>query len=1004
MESLSSNVKQQVEKNLRIVATLHSTEQALSTEESTSEKLKLYETLGDASVAVNCFEKAIYYYREMLKCAESVKSDRMGAALLSLAQTLKDVGQYNEALEFANKELQFCTDPREICRSALFLADLLTTTKAKDEAIQGAYNLALKNAKDCNDVSLEMCVLRERLNYLIDCGNAEEIDSLQEKIDTLKGSSDVDSENESEGNDIGGDICLEDLSDVEAELTAKEENRISRKRTRKKSTVVKRNEKGETQLHVACINGNIESAEKLLEAGHPTNVRDHFGWTPLHEAANHGHVEVAKLLLQHGADVNDPGSIMCQGVTPLHDAASCGNTSMMKLLVEHGANLELRTNENETVLDCLENWRDRVDYLSQEELADYDEMHKILSAVLPRNAKKDSKRSNKSPRNSQKPSDDRRDSTDKISAGEDYKRTIASLKHRTDPIGSTLTSTKRVVNPLLNSEEVLLDDWLEDDINESVSERRYSDNNFSTAKRKSSNSDIHYEKNPKKHKAATDQDQDSTEEQVLELTDEGSTDNCDTEVAQSLNRFRLQKKKQQMCLLSVGFTKANISRTPSPIDPSSNELVSQEANILIKSVILNVSVDGKTFQTQVELSNASKLSVDDVLIDIEKMFYNDTGCKAKFHLRTMNGIAINSNNVFTILNEGDIVKNFNCEVIELETPPIVERYGTICSTYGIKIREVVTKCLKSCENTFILRLKQEDMSKQELMSVLKTLVYEKNVQILDLSNGELQDIAEVLNGCVLKLSGLQELHLQGCNIDSACLSKLEKLPSQLKLLDLSYNPLGPRSHEILCKLLTPLLQLRTLHLRYCQLSSFRFLSSNSGLVNLDTSWNDFTKDEPCTFLRRQLLNLNLSNTASSNEYNLVKSIFNLTDFSFTNLECLELAACHLSDTDIKNILSQASNLSKLVLRGNKEIGARSLNLLLQYTPTLRHIDVSGCKTIDQYPDADGYIKSPEVCTVIASMFSNVCEYWLLLWRGKAIAKTLSHSLVIFKPISQGIVN
>ncbi|XP_076659673.1 tonsoku-like protein isoform X2 [Halictus rubicundus] len=1000
MENLSKNIKQQVEKNLRIVATLHATEQALSTEESTSEKLKLYEILGDASVAVNCFEKAIYYYREMLKCAEDINSDRTGAALLSLAQTLKDVGRYNEALEFARKELQFCTDPREICRSALFLADLLTTTKATDETVQGAYSLALKNAKLCNDASLEVCVLKERLNYLIDCGNAEEIDSLQQKINMLEESSaGTDSENESEENNVGANICLEDLSDVETELRAKEENKISRKRTRKKSTVVKRNEKGETQLHVACINGSIESAEKLLVAGHPTHVRDHFGWTPLHEAANHGHVEVAKLLLQHGADVNDPGSIMCQGVTPLHDAASCGNTSMMKLLIEHGANLELKTNEDETVLDCLENWRDRVDYLSPEELADYDEIHKTLSAIIPRNAKKDLKRSNKSPRNLKKPSNDKRDSTEKMSAGEDYKRTIASLKHRSDPIGSSLTSTKRVVNPLLNSEEVVLDDWLEDDINQSVSERRCSDDNFSIAKRKSSNIDIDYEKNPKRHKV---KDQDSTQEQIIESTDEESTDNCDTEVVLPLNRCRPQKRKQQMCLLSVGFTKANISRTPSPIDPSSNELISKEANILIKSVILNVSVDGKTFQTQVELSNASKLSVDDILIDIEKMFYNDTGCKAKFHLKTMNGIAINSNNVFTILNEGDIVKHFKCEITELETPPIVERYRTICNTYDIKIRDVVSKCLKSCENTFILRLKQEDMSKQELMSVLKTLVYERNVQILDLSNGELQDIAEVLNDCIFKLSGLQELHLQGCNIDSTCLSKLEKLPSQLKLLDLSYNPLGPRSHEILCKLLAPLLQLRTLHLRYCQLSSFRFLLSNSSLVNLDTSWNNFTKDEPCTFLQRQLLNLNLSNTTSSNEYNLVKSI--LTDFSFTNLECLELAACHLSDVDIKNILSQASNLSKLVLRGNREIGVQSLNLLLQYTPTLRHIDVSGCKTIDEYPDAEGYIKSPEVCTVIASMFSNVCEYWLHLWRGKAIVKTLSHNLVIFKPTNQRITN
>ncbi|XP_033323798.2 tonsoku-like protein isoform X1 [Megalopta genalis] len=1003
MENLPNSIKQQVEKDLRIVATLHSTEQALSTEESTSERLKLYEILGDASVAVNCFEKAINYYREMLKCAEDIKSDRTGAAFLSLAQTLKDVGQYNEALEFAQKELQFCTDPREICRSALFLADLLIATKATDEKIQDTYNLALKNAKISNDVSLEMSVLKERLNYLIDYGSTEEVKSLQEELDALKElSAGTESESESEGNDIGANICLEDLSDVETELRAKEESKISRKRTRRKSAVVKRNEKGETQLHVACINGNIESAEKLLEAGHPTNVRDHFGWTPLHEAANHGHVEVAKLLLQHGADVNDPGSLMCQGVTPLHDAASCGNICMMKLLIDHGANLELKTNEDDTVLDCLKNWRDRVDYLSPEEQAEYDEIHKVLSAMLPTSTKKDSNRSSKSPRNSRRSINDKRDNTEKISAGEDYKRTIASLKHRSDPIGTTLTSTKRVVNPLLNSEEVLSDDWLEDDIKEGVWERKYSNDNFSTTKRKSSNGDIDHDKNSKKQKTKA---QDSAlSENELELTEEKSTDSCDTVVMQSLNRCKPRKKKQQLCLLSAGFTKENLSRTPSPVDLPSTNLLSNEANVLIKSIILNVSVDEKTFQTQVELSNAAQLSVDDILIDIEKMFHNDTGCKAKFHLKTMNGIAINANNVFTILNEGDIVKNFKCEIVDLETPPIVERYGTICGIYNIKVREVVSKCLKSCENTFILRLRQEDMSRQELVCILKTLVYEKNVQILDLSNGELQDIAEILNDCIFKLSGLQELYLQGCNIDSTCLSKLKKLPLQLKLLDLSYNPLGPKSHEILSKLLAPLSQLRTLNLRNCLLSSSRFLLNNSSLVNLDISWNNFAKDEPCIVLQRQLLNLNLSCTASSNGHNLAKSIVNATDFSLTNLECLELAACHLSDIDIKNILSQASNLSKFVLRGNREIGVRSLNLLLKYTPTLRHIDVSGCATIVEFPDPAGYIKSPEICLVIVSMFSNVCEHWLNLWRGKAIVKTLAHNLVIFKPTNQRLTN
>lgn len=991
-DNLPQDFKNQIEKCLRIVATLQTSEEALCTEENTNNKLKLYETLGDAAVAVQCFEKAIKYYRKMLVCAEEIKSDRRGAALLSLAQTLKDVKQYNEALDFAHRELELCTDPREICRSALFLADLLIIVKANDEKVQEVYNLALKNAKACNDVSLEASVLKEHLNYLNNSNKTEEIEALKVKLDMLeKLSNNIDSESESEENHIGEDICLENLSDVEAELRVKE-NIKNKKRTRKKSITIKRNEKGETQLHVACINGNIEIVEKLLESGHLTNVRDHFGWTPLHEAANHGHVEIAKLLLKYGADVNDPGSLMCQGVTPLHDAASCGNFTMMKLLIEHGANVILKTNEDDTVLDCLEQWKDRVDFLSPEDQRDYDEIHKILSAMIPISVKKISKRIHESSYNSRTHIINKDVIIEKISAGEDYKRTIASLKHRIDPIGTSLSSVKKNMNPLLNNEEVLLDNWLEDDMNESVSNRRYSDENFSSImKRKSSNEDINDEQNLKRSKI----NDLIVKDNEYNMIQEDSND-YDIETIQNFSENKIQKKNQQISLLSIGFTKNSTSHSSSSVIPTSTGFELGEIDTM-KSVILNISVDGKVFKIQVEFSNTIRPLIEKIVTDIETKFYNDSGCKVKLELKTMNGIVINCNNVFTILNEGDIVKNLICEIIHLEIPSIIERYKTICKNFNIDIRECISKCLKSCENTFILRLKQENIKKEELISLLKTLEYQKNVQILDLSGSELHEIGKILNDCILRLSNLQELCLQGCDIDSKCLSKLEKLPFKLKFLDLSYNPLGPCNQEILCKLFTPLTQLRTLNLRYCQLNNFQFLSNNFSLANLDISWNSINKDKFYTTLQRQLLNLNLSNTIS-NEFNVVKNIFNETNNSFINLESLELTFCELLDIDIKNILSRVSNLSKLVLRGNKKIGVQSLNLLLKHTPTLRHIDISGCENIVNFPNSEIFIEKPEICTLIASMDSNVCDCWLQLWRGKGVMKKLPHNLIIFKPI------
>lgn len=77
----------------------------------------------------------------------------------------------------------------------------------------------------------------------------------------------------------------------------------------------KRNLRGETQLHVACIRGNFKMAKKLIEEGHPLNERDNLNWLPLHEACNYGYLDIVELLVNSGAKVNDS----IGPITPLHD-------------------------------------------------------------------------------------------------------------------------------------------------------------------------------------------------------------------------------------------------------------------------------------------------------------------------------------------------------------------------------------------------------------------------------------------------------------------------------------------------------------------------------------------------------------------------------------------------------------------------------------------------------------------------------------------------------------
>lgn len=75
-------------------------------------------------------------------------------------------------------------------------------------------------------------------------------------------------------------------SDISSNSKAKEKiNSITKSTPRKNNTpgreLVKKNYKGETPLHVACIKGNVARVRSLLEANATPNTKDNAGWTPL---------------------------------------------------------------------------------------------------------------------------------------------------------------------------------------------------------------------------------------------------------------------------------------------------------------------------------------------------------------------------------------------------------------------------------------------------------------------------------------------------------------------------------------------------------------------------------------------------------------------------------------------------------------------------------------------------------------------------------------------------
>jgi ankyrin repeat protein len=115
---------------------------------------------------------------------------------------------------------------------------------------------------------------------------------------------------------------------------------------------------GLTALVFAAREGDLESAQILLEVGADVNQTTEYGWTPLLTATNNRHYKLGRLLMDWGADVNRANK---GGWTPLYLATDNRNIEggdypvpkpdmdsleYIKLLLDYGANPNGRVRDN----------------------------------------------------------------------------------------------------------------------------------------------------------------------------------------------------------------------------------------------------------------------------------------------------------------------------------------------------------------------------------------------------------------------------------------------------------------------------------------------------------------------------------------------------------------------------------------------------------------------------------------------------------------------------------
>eukprot|EP01034_Spumella_vulgaris_P022012 gene22012-28105_t len=137
---------------------------------------------------------------------------------------------------------------------------------------------------------------------------------------------------------------------------------------------------GDTALHKACSNGNVEIVRLLLDAGANKNIQNKREETPLffacrqstatpivdlllkagcsvrlpnadqrtpmHIACQNGCKDIVSLIISHGVELNVSDK---NDFTPLHDAAFNGHTEIVKLLLAAGADETLLTKRRDEI-------------------------------------------------------------------------------------------------------------------------------------------------------------------------------------------------------------------------------------------------------------------------------------------------------------------------------------------------------------------------------------------------------------------------------------------------------------------------------------------------------------------------------------------------------------------------------------------------------------------------------------------------------------------------------
>ncbi|XP_043228378.1 tonsoku-like protein [Amphibalanus amphitrite] len=958
----------------------------------------LHEHMADSFCQLKAFSPALRHYEAQLEYAEKLNSPESAKAAIyaSLAQTHKDLHQYDQAKRWYEKELESRTgNATEICKTLMNLASLEEEMGGSVGSICDWYRRAASEAAVAGLTRLRASALRDLADTCRDHGLTEDEErarrdlALALRADNLHSSeeSERDEEPGSEAESSGAESLDQDMLDLLVSETDQPEplQRQRQRQRQRRGGSLWRNNKGETHLHLACIQGKSREVERLLRSGHPVNVRDFSGWLPLHEAANFGHTAIVALLLEHGAHVNDPGGQHCGGVTPLHDAAGNGHLAVARQLLAAGADPGAVTEDGTTPLEYLMNYRaQNLAELDAEQLNDLrvleHEMKEILSSKgkpIPdspslRVSQSGSSQSTESPTvvedsSEVTPSPAVSDEDDQPAA-DVYRRAIRGVGRSavTAPATGTVRRRQRPSpagpKPGLVSEDQY--QWLEEDV---ATGRRRPRRRLSGTLASAGTQSVRRISPPPDEgvrpisplQTIDDYDEPLQPDQLGSPVGTAAGESQppppepDAAVRDGFSAERRPMKRRQSQLTFTLTPGGRADRapspavSPSPAPPAKQQRVASEGAVWSSGALrVCVQVEQDRLMVQVPAAAAGRPHTVQWLAEqASDRYYKQFLLRPRLELLKDGALLAPEDPVQDVVGRQE--ETLGSRVLDWERPPLTERYSSVCAQLGQPPLATVSARLAVGQTSGRLNLAELRLNTARLQPVLRAIQRYGCITHLLLAGNPLRDAgARELAAALPHLSALHTLDLSGVQIGAGGLSYLATAASEQRALEqcttlqLAYNlfsDVSSASH--LAALVSTLPRLASLDLTSCQLTE-RHLSaagralcdalSGSHLTHLRLSHNSVSPEGTELLLRalrpQWLLSLALAGWRGV--------AATLQGYTLRDGDCclqeLDLRHCRLTDQEAEQLASALSgcrHLVRLDLSHNGALGRRGRSAL-----------------------------------------------------------------------------